>query len=79
MIIKVTGKAHHKGTSKKTGNPYDFIELHYLGRARGVIGEAAQIFTIDPDMYPYDSITVPGEYLVEFDNRGNPLEFGPVK
>lgn len=79
MKVKVTGKKHFKGTSKKTGKPYDFIELHYLGHARDVIGEAALTMTIDPDMYPYDSITVPGEYLVEFDNRGNALEFGPSK
>lgn len=31
MSIKVIGKAHCKDTSKKTGNPYDFIQVHYNG------------------------------------------------
>ena len=29
MKIKVVGKAHLQGTSKKTGNSYDFIQIHY--------------------------------------------------
>ena len=36
MKIKVISKAHLKGTSKKTDNPYDFIQVHYNGPARGV-------------------------------------------
>jgi len=32
MKIKVTGKAHLQGTSKRTGNPYDFI-LPWLSRS----------------------------------------------
>lgn len=35
MKIHVVGKAHLKGTSKKTQKPYDFLQLHYLGLARG--------------------------------------------
>lgn len=31
MKIKLIGKAHLKGTSKKTGNPSDFIQVHYNG------------------------------------------------
>ena len=33
MKIKVIGKARLKGVSKKTGNPYDFIQVHYNGKA----------------------------------------------
>ena len=41
MKIKVIGKVHLKGTRKKTGNPYDFIQVYYNGPACGVEGLAA--------------------------------------
>ncbi len=58
MRIKVVGKVHLQGTSKKTGNPYDFIQIHYLGKAPGVEGNAALTLNLDPKDYPYDKIAV---------------------
>ena len=78
MKIHVVGKAHLKGTSKKTQKPYDFLQLHYLGLARDVVGQAALTLSLEPSQYPYEQITVPGDYIVEFDNRGFPVEFRPV-
>ena len=51
MRIKVIGKAHLKGTSKRTGNPYDFIQIHYNGAAFGVEGVAACTLSLDPQQY----------------------------
>lgn len=48
MKIKVYGKAHMEGTSKKTGKPYNFNQIHYLSPARGVEGLAAQTLNLDP-------------------------------
>lgn len=42
MKIKVCGKAHLEGVAKKTGRPYNFNQIHYLGKARGVIGKVLQ-------------------------------------
>ena len=78
MKINVVGKAHLKGTSKKSNNPYDFIQIHYLGFARGVEGKAALTLSLDPSQFPYNRITVPGDYLVDFDNRGFPVDFQPA-
>lgn len=78
MKIRVVGKAHVRGTSKKTGNPYDFIELHYTGSARNVVGLGAMTVNIDTSMFPFDAITVPGDYNIEFDRRGYPVEFAPI-
>ncbi len=78
MKIRVVGKTRKTGTSKKTGNPYDFIELHYLGRAPKVIGEAALTLILDPTQYPYETITVPGDYSVDFDGKGYVVDFAPV-
>ena len=75
MKIKVYGKAHLSGTAKKTGRPYDFIQIHYLGKAFGVEGLAATTLSLDPKQYDYGSIQVNADYDVEFDNRGYPYIF----
>lgn len=75
MKIKVVGKAHFQGVSKKTGKPYDFIQLHYLGRARGVIGEAALTASLDPAFVDFDGMPVPCSADLEFDGRGYPVDF----
>lgn len=79
MRIKVYGKAHREGVAKKTGNPYNFNQVHYLGKARGVEGLAAQTLALDPIDYPISRIEVNREYDVEFDNRGYVVSFDPVK
>lgn len=78
MKIKLVGKVHRSGISKKSGNKYDFVEIHFVAPARGVIGEAAQTMTMDPEIYPFENIT-PGVYDVQFDNRGTPLSLTPVQ
>ncbi len=75
MKIKVIGKAHLEGTSKKTGKSYNFNQIHYNGPARGVEGLAAQTLALDPAQYPIASIFVGRTYEVEFDNRGYPVCF----
>lgn len=78
MRIKIYGKAHLEGTSKKTGNAYNFNQVHYLGPARGVEGLAALTLSLDPATYPIESIRVNEDYNVEFDNRGYIFSFEPV-
>lgn len=78
MKIKVIGKAHLSGTAKKTGKPYDFVQVHYNGKARGVDGLAAMTLALNPKEHPLESITVGADYNVDFDNRGYPVEFTPV-
>ena len=78
MKIKVIGKAHLRGISKKTGNAYDFVQVHYNGKARGVDGAAALTLSLDSKEHPLESITLGGDYNVEFDNRGYIQEFTPV-
>lgn len=78
MKIKVIGKAHLQGVSKKTGNPYDFIQVHFNGPARGVEGLAAQTVSLDPSQFPFANIIIGCDYTVEFDQRGYPVEFLPL-
>lgn len=79
MKIKVMGKVHREGIAKKSGNPYNFNEIHYLGKSFGVEGMAAQTATLDAIDYPYHSIVVGQEYNIEFDRRGFVVDFTPVK
>ncbi len=70
MKIKVIGKAHLKGTSKRTGSDYDFIQLHYVGKDARVEGDAALTINMDPGMFPYDQIIPGGEYNIEYGPTG---------
>ena len=79
MRIKVYGKAHLEGVAKKSGNPYNFNQVHYLGKAHGVEGQAALTLALDSFDYPIDCIEVGREYDVEFDNRGYVVAFAPAK
>ena len=78
MKIKVIGKAHLHGVSKKTGNDYNFIQVHYNGKSRGVDGQAALTLSLDPKEYPLETIAIGGDYNVEFDGKGYIQEFTPV-
>ena len=72
MKIKVIGKAHLEGTSKKTGKPYNL-------KAQGVEGDAAMTMPLDPTFCPYAAIIVGGEYDVEFGPHGRVMNFTPCK
>lgn len=78
MVIKVIGKAHREGVAKKTGNPYNFNQVHFTGPERGVEGMAAQILNLDPSLISYDSIRIGEEYTVDFGPRGYVVSFTPV-
>jgi len=78
MKVHIIGKNHRKGTSKKSGNPYDLWDLHYTGPQRGVTGEAAIVKTVDPGLFYLEAMTVPGDYLVEYDGQGNIISLSTV-
>lgn len=79
MKIKVYGKAHYFGTSKKSGNKYDFIQLHCLVPQRGVDGQAAKVVSISPDIVNYDDIIVGKTLSVEVDFDGHVVSCVPEK
>ena len=79
MKIRIEGKAHLEGTSKKTGREYNFNQIHFLAPARGVDGFAAQTLSLDPMMYPIGSIQVGATYNVEFGMRGDVVALDLVK
>lgn len=79
MRIQVVGKAVRTGTSKKTGRPYNFAEIHYLGKDRFVEGQACKTKIIDGSVYDASKILVQQFYDVEFDETGNVVAMLPAK
>lgn len=79
MIIKVIGKQHRAGTSKKTGKPYDFSEIYFLGEDRYVEGKMGMSCIVDPSQVPFAQIVVGGEYVAEFGPSGRLDTFEPKK
>lgn len=79
MKITLNGKAHYEGkASKKTGKPYNFCTIHYLGRTMGVEGLAALTDNLDGIRYPFESLIVGAQYEVEHDRNGNLIVFEPI-
>lgn len=72
MKITIFGKIRRKGTSKKTGAPYDFLELHMAVPTQGIIGEGAETKIVDASFCDFDKLML-GAYNAEFDARGNLL------
>ena len=79
MVIKVIGKSHMEGTSKRTGNQYNFNTVYFNAKARGVDGLAAKSTNIDGSFIRYEDIQVGGSYNLEFDERGYVMAFEPAK
>ena len=78
MKIKIYGKVHLSGTSKKSGNKYDFIQLHTLVSQRGVEGSAARVITVSPSVINYDAIIVGKDIDVEVDFDGRVVSARPA-
>ena len=80
MKIKVIGKQRMCGTSKKTGNDYDFNIVYYIGREDDrVVGQHGCQINLDPAMASFNGIEVGGMYEVEFGPRNRVVAFAPVK
>ena len=71
MIIQISGKQHHAGIGKTSGKPYDFCDIHYLGRRRNVEGFAAVKKSVGADIIAADDIIVGSYYDMSVDDEGN--------
>ena len=79
MIVEIIGKSHREGVSKKSGNPYNFNVVFYIGTDRGVIGSRGLEILLAPDLFPLDNIQVGARYDVQFGPRGSVVNFSKVK
>jgi hypothetical protein len=79
MVTEIVGKCHRQGISKTSGKPYDFSEVHYLGRKKGVEGLAAVAKTVGADIIAYDDIAIGEMYDIERDDDGNIIGMAKAK
>lgn len=77
MKVTVLGKQNLKGTSRKTGKPFDSNVAHVSMEQNGVEGKAVQTIWLDPATYPLHTIKVGAVYNVDYDNRGFLVSFTP--
>lgn len=77
MKVTVLGKQNMKGTSRKTGNPFDSNVVHVSYQQHGVDGLAVNTIWLDPVSHPLSSIKVGGTYQAEYDSRGFLQSFAP--
>lgn len=75
MIIKVIGKRHCSGTSKKSGKPFDFSEVFFIDQQRNVEGQVGLSFTVDSTVISYSDIVVGADYNAEFGPGGYLVSF----
>lgn len=75
MIINVIGKRHCSGTSKKSGKPFDFSEVFFIGTQRNIEGQAGLSFTVDPSVLSFPEIVVGADYNAEFGPGGYLVNF----
>lgn len=75
MIINVIGKRHCSGTSKKSGKPFDFSEVFYIGTQRNIEGQAGLSFTVDTSVLSFPEIVVGADYNAEFGPGGYLVSF----
>lgn len=78
MIVKVEGKEHREGVSK-AGKNYNFNNVHFLARQRGVEGMAAVSKIVDATVISYEDILVGQHYDLELDLSGNIVGMHPAK
>ena len=79
MKVRICGKRVMKGIGKKTGNPYDFTEIHYLGKDPRVEGNVCRSTTIPATVLPAAQIVVGADYDIEYNEEGYLVSFAPCK
>lgn len=79
MKVTVVGKEEMKGTSKKTGNPYDGSLVHITFKKARCAGFAVESLFVDSSLARFNNIEVSKEYDLDRDGRGYILAFEAVK
>ncbi|MDE5564752.1 MAG: hypothetical protein K2I93_06320 [Oscillospiraceae bacterium] len=80
MKLYVTGVNRMQGISKKTGKPYDFLDVSCIGKRTEGFGVASvSSLALDPILFKdYDDTDFPVICSVDFDQRGRVRDFDVV-
>ena len=69
MQAKIVGKSRMKGTSKKTGKPYDGTSVYVIFKDDRVEGESTSNKFVDTNIIKYDDVKV--GWIYDFINETN--------
>lgn len=75
MKVLVMGKEKLKGTSKKTGQPFDATLVHVTYVKKGCEGKACDSIFVSSDICDFSDIIVDGIYHADYDSRGYMVGF----
>lgn len=78
MIVQFVGYVRRSGVSKKSGNDYDFVEIHFIKDNPSFTGRETATKTVRPS-FPYDKLVPNMHYDFSFDDRGNLSSAVPAK
>lgn len=70
MIIELVGRRYCKGTSRDTGERYEYTKIYYLDSERGVDGRIGKEKNIYPEQLAPDKLVVGQCYDIEFNDKG---------
>lgn len=75
MKVLVQGKEKLKGTSKKTGQPFDATLVHVSYDKKGCEGVACDSIFVSTDICDFSDIIVGEVYHADYDSRGYMVGF----
>ena len=78
MKVKVIGKEKRAGTSRKTGNPFNFTMAHVIYPKTGVEGQSCETVWLPGEQYPLNTIQVGADYNIDRDSNGYLVAFEKV-
>ena len=78
MVVKVVGKQHLEGISKKSGKPYSNTVVYILNSKNGVEGQEASSVWLDDKQFPVTNVVLNQDYSIEYDRGGYVVDFRPL-
>lgn len=78
MKVMVMGKEHLKGTSRKTGKPFDNTVVYIQHKKNNVEGVYCGDVWLDAATFPVESVQVGKSYFLDRDDRGYVIAFDPA-
>lgn len=70
MKVKLIGKQHISGVSKKSGKPFDNNVAYIIKPDREVQGYVGDSVWLNPVEYPLENLVLDATYDLEYNNRG---------
>lgn len=78
MIVQFIGYCRRTGTSRKSGNDYDFVQVHFIKDNPDFTGRETAVKNVRPS-FKYADLIPNQHYDFDFDDNGNLVAARPAK